>query len=530
MQRDDSNLFTHFERQWRARQDEPLLSTGEDESFSWRDLDLESARMAHALRAAGAVAGDRISVQAEKSPQALCVYLCCLRAGFVYHPLNPAYQRAELEFLLGDAEPAVVICDAAREALVAPLARQAGARSVFTLSADDGGPLARPLSWLNGSGSLATASEGQPAEFATVPRDGRDPAALLYSSGTTGRPKGIVLSHANLLSNTATLVEAWGFTAADRLLHALPIFHVHGLFVALGCALLGGATMRWLAAFRAAEVVRFLPECSVFMGVPTFYTRLLAEPGFTREVATNLRLFVSGSAPLLPETFAAFEERTGQRILERYGMTETNMNASNPLKGPRKPGTVGPPLPGVEIRIVDELGRALAAGEVGQIQVRGPNVFAEYWKRPDKTSEDFTADGFFATGDLGHVDEDGYVTIVGRAKDIIISGGLNIYPKEIEDFIDGLPGVVESAVIGVPHPDFGEGVVAVVVPAGGAAIDAAARQASLPTERGVIDACRRELAAFKVPKRVVHVAELPRNSMGKVQKNLLRAAHGGLFK
>jgi len=525
LQQVDSNLFTHFERQWRARQDEPLLTTADEARFSWRDLDRHSARMASCLKDAGVAVGDRVSVQAEKSPQGLCLYLACLRAGFVYHPLNPAYQRAELEFLLGHAEPAVVVCDAERETLVAPLARRGGARAVFTLNAD-------------GGGSLASASEQQPAEFTNVRRDGDDPAALLYSSGTTGQPKGIVLSHANLLRNAETLVEAWGFTARDRLLHALPMFHVHGLFVALGCALLGGATLRWLQVFRAAEVVRFLPECSVFMGVPTYYTRLLAEAGFTREVAAPVRLFVSGSAPLSPETFAAFEERTGQRILERYGMTETNMNTSNPLNGPRKPGTVGPPLPGVEIRIVDENGRALPAGEVGQIQVRGPNVFAGYWKRPDRTAEDFTADGFFATGDLGRIDDDGYVSIVGRAKDLIISGGLNVYPKEIEDFIDGLPGVGESAVIGVPHPDFGEGVVAVIVaaaslaggPADGAASGTTARQVNAPTEPDIIEACRRELAAFKVPKRVVQVAELPRNAMGKVQKNLLRSTHGGLFK
>jgi len=520
VRRDDFNLFTNFERQWRARQNELLLTTVDEQSFSWRQLDVLSARIARTLLAAGVAAGDRVSVQAEKSPESLCLYLACLRAGFVYHSLNPAYQRSELEFLLGDAEPAAVICDAQRETVVAPLARQSSARAVLTLNAD-------------GSGSLMAESARQPDGFDTVPRDGRDAAALLYSSGTTGQPKGIVLSHANLLSNAETLVEAWGFTAHDRLLHALPMFHVHGLFVALGCALLGGATMRWLASFRAAEVIRFLPECSVFMGVPTYYTRLLAERGFTREVAAKLRLFVSGSAPLLPETFAAFEERTGQRILERYGMTETNMNASNPLQGPRKPGTVGPALPGVELRIVDESGRALPAGEVGQIQVRGPNVFAEYWRRPDKTAEEFTADGFFATGDLGRIGEDGYVSIVGRAKDVIISGGLNVYPKEVEDFIDGLPGVIESAVIGVPHPDFGEGVVAVIVAAGGAdgaAAAASAPRAGPPTEREIIDACRRELAAFKVPKRVVQAAELPRNSMGKVQKNLLRSAHGGLFK
>jgi malonyl-CoA/methylmalonyl-CoA synthetase len=507
VQRDDSNLFTHFERQWRARADDALLTTADDRRFSWRDLDLLSARMASCLTAAGVAAGDRVSVQAEKSPQGLSLYLACLRAGFVYHPLNPAYQRAELEFLLCDAAPALIVCDVEREAVIAPLARLSGARSVWTLNAD-------------GGGSLTAASAKQPAGFATVPRQAGDPAALLYSSGTTGQPKGIALSHANLLSNAQALVEAWGFSASDRLLHALPMFHVHGLFVALGCALLGGATTRWLASFRAADVIRYLPECTVFMGVPTYYTRLLATPEFTRETARRVRLFVSGSAPLLPETFAAFEERTGHRILERYGMTETNMNTSNPLKGPRKPGTVGRPLPGVALRIVDEAGHALPAGAIGQIQVRGPNVFSGYWKRPDKSAGDFTPDGFFTTGDLGFIDADGYVTIAGRAKDLIISGGLNVYPKEIEDFIDGLPGIGESAVIGVPHPDFGEGVVAVIV----------AAESTPPTESSVIEACRRELAAFKVPKRVVTVTELPRNSMGKVQKNLLRDAHEGLFR
>jgi malonyl-CoA/methylmalonyl-CoA synthetase len=371
----------------------------------------------------------------------------------------------------------------------------------------------------DGSGSLIEQSAALAPEFTTVASAGREPAALLYSSGTTGQPKGIVLSHANLQSNAQTLLAAWGFSAQDRLLHALPVFHVHGLFVALGCALLGGASMRWLAGFRAAEVLRFLPECTVFMGVPTYYTRLLAKPALTRAVAGGLRLFVSGSAPLQPETFAAFEARTGQRILERYGMTETNMNTSNPLHGPRKPGTVGPPLPGVEIRIVDEHGAPVAQGQTGQIQVRGPNVFSGYWKRPGQTAGDFTPDGFFATGDLGLIDADGYVTISGRAKDLIISGGLNVHPKEIEDFIDKLPGVGESAVIGVPHPDFGEGVVAVIVAKGDAR----------PTESSVIEACRAGLADFKVPKRVIVVAELPRNSMGKVQKNLLRHAQAGLF-
>jgi malonyl-CoA/methylmalonyl-CoA synthetase len=337
-------------------------------------------------------------------------------------------------------------------------------------------------------------------------------AALLYSSGTTGVPKGIMLTHGNLLSNTGTLVRIWGFTSDDRLLHALPIFHVHGLFVALGCVLLSGASMHWLNSYDAKEVVRSLPECSVMMGVPTYYTRLLREADFTREAAAGMRLFISGSAPLLEETFHEFEARAGHRILERYGMTETSMNTSNPLDGPRKPGTVGPPLPGVEVRVVDRAGASRDTGEIGNLQVRGPNVFKSYWKLPGKTAEDFTDDGYFNTGDKGLIDEDGYVSIVGRARDVVISGGLNVYPKEVELFIDDLPGVKESAVIGVPHEDFGEAVVAVVVPGKGMTL----------SEGQIIDACKRELANFKVPKRVIFVEELPRNSMAKVQKNVIR--------
>jgi malonyl-CoA/methylmalonyl-CoA synthetase len=344
-------------------------------------------------------------------------------------------------------------------------------------------------------------------------------AALLYSSGTTGVPKGIMLTHANLLRNTEALVEAWGFTDEDRLLHALPIFHVHGLFVAIGCVLLSGASMRWLTAYNVGEVMRYLPECTVMMGVPTYYTRLLGNRGFGEQHTKSVRLFVSGSAPLLEETFVEFEQRTGHRILERYGMTETNMNTSNPLNGERKPGTVGPPLPGVEVRIVDDDGNELPIDEIGNLQVRGPNVFIGYWKMPDKTSEDFTEDGYFNTGDKGKIDGDGYVSIVGRAKDMVITGGLNVYPKEIELFIDDLPGVRESAVIGVPHKDFGEGVVAVVVPENVEAV----------SERDIIDACKAELANFKVPKRVVFVDELPRNSMAKVQKNVLRETYQGLL-
>jgi malonyl-CoA/methylmalonyl-CoA synthetase len=445
-------------------------------------------------------------VQVEKSPQSLCLYLACLRAGLVFHPLNMGYKSGELEYFLGNAEPAVVICDARNEDTVRPIADTVGIDHLLTLNAD-------------GRGTLADDADGLPADFTTLHRDEDDLAALLYSSGTTGVPKGIMLTHSNLLRNTEALVEAWGFTEADRLLHALPIFHVHGLFVAIGCALLSGGSMRWLSAYDAKQVIKFLPECTVLMGVPTYYTRLLADDSFDEGVARNVRLFISGSAPLLEETFAEFENRTGQRILERYGMTETNMNTSNPLHGERKPGTVGPPLPGVEVRICDDQGNVVETGETGNLQVRGPNVFIGYWKMPDKTAEDFTDDGFFNTGDKGKIDGDGYVSIVGRAKDVVITGGLNVYPKEVELFVDDLPGVKESAVIGVTHADFGEAVVAVVVPEQGGQLN----------QSDIIDAAKEKLANFKVPKRVVFVDELPRNTMAKVQKNVLREQYNDLF-
>jgi malonyl-CoA/methylmalonyl-CoA synthetase len=506
MPADNSNLYAHFHEQLAARPDAELLATADGTSWRCADVDALSARMAAALRARGVARGDRVSVQVEKSPQNLCLYLACLRGGFVFHPLNMAYKAGELEYFLTDAEPAAVVCDGRNVATMTPLARAARAREVLTLNAD-------------GSGTLAALAAEAAAEPGIATSAAEELAALLYSSGTTGRPKGIMLTHGNLLSNTRALVSAWRFTRADRLLHALPIFHVHGLFVGIGCALLSGASMRWLAAFKADDVVRFLPECTVMMGVPTYYTRLLAEPRFTRDVARNVRVFISGSAPLLAETFHELEHRTGHRILERYGMTETNMNTSNPLDGLRKPGTVGPPLPGVEVRIRSDAGETLPRGVIGNIEVRGPHVFKGYWKLPEKTAEDFTADGFFRTGDQGLVDADGYVAIVGRAKDMIITGGLNVYPKELETFLNDMPGVRESAVIGVPHADFGEAVVAVVVPEADAALD----------EAQLIAACKAELADFKVPKRVALVAELPRNTMGKVQKNVLRDSYAGLL-
>ena len=503
----DFNLYSHFHRQFIKHADDELLCTGRDRSYRYADIDKRSARLARYLTDLGASPGDRISVQVEKSPESLCLYLACLRAGLVFHPLNMGYKSGELEYFLGNAEPTVVICDALNEDTIRPITNAAGIDHLLTLNADGGGTLADNASQLS-------------AEFATLHRDADDLAALLYSSGTTGVPKGIMLTHCNLLRNTEALVEAWGFTEADRLLHALPIFHVHGLFVAIGCALLSGCSMRWLPAYDAKQVIKYLPECTVLMGVPTYYTRLLAENAFTAKVAENIRLFVSGSAPLLEETFVEFEQRTGQRILERYGMTETNMNTSNPLHGQRKPGTVGPPLPGVEVRVCDDDGNVLEMGEIGNLQVRGANVFVGYWKMPDKTAQDFTSDGYFDTGDKGQIDGDGYVSIVGRAKDVVITGGLNVYPKEVELFIDDLPGVKESAVIGVAHADYGEAVVAAVVLVEGGQL----------SESDIINTAKEQLANFKVPKRVIFIDELPRNSMAKVQKNVLRDAYRDIFK
>ena len=494
------NLYAHFEDRFTPRMSGELLRTDADQSLSYADVAARSAAIARCLTELGVEAGDRVSVQVKKSPEALCLYLACLRAGFVFHPMNTAYKAGELDYFINNAEPAVAVCDPSNAETIEQIAAGAGVQHVLTL---DG----------NGSGSLAEAADGANDDFDILHRDADDLAALLYSSGTTGRPKGIMLSHSNLLSNTQALVAAWGFSDQDRLLHALPIFHVHGLFVAIGCVLLSAARMRWLDSYDAERVVRYLPECTVMMGVPTYYTRLLQRDDFDAAAAENVRLFVSGSAPLLEETFHAFEARTGHRILERYGMTETNMNTSNPLDGERKPGTVGPPLPGVEARVVDDEGIDVAAGTIGNLQIRGPNVFKGYWRMPDKTADDFTDDGFFNTGDKGRIDSDGYVSIVGRAKDMVISGGLNVYPKEIELVIDEVPGVRESAVIGVPHTDFGEAVFAVVVRDGDVSKD------------DIISVCKTELADYKVPKGIAFVDELPRNSMAKVQKSLLRETY-----
>ncbi|CDX51611.1 Malonyl-CoA synthase [Mesorhizobium plurifarium] len=477
----------------------PLLLLAGSAVVTCDDFLKLAARLANALVQNGARPGDRVAVQVNKTPEALALYAACLQAGLVFVPLNTAYTPKEVAYFVEDASPRILICDdSGREALEV-VADRVGAM-LMTLSKD-------------GRGTLMIEAFGAPDAFETVPRDPDDLAALLYTSGTTGRSKGAMLTHDNLLSNARELVKAWQFTAEDVLLHALPIFHTHGLFVGCGVMFLAGGTMIFLEGFRVNEVVDWLPRASAMMGVPTFYTRLLDDPRFNRRLVGHMRLFISGSAPLLATTHAACERRTGHRILERYGMTETGMNTSNPYEGERRAGTVGFPLPGVELRIVSESSRKLLpAGEVGGIEVRGRNVCKGYWQRPEKTTEDFRADGFFKTGDLGLVDHDGYVQIVGRAKDLIISGGYNIYPKEVELVLDELEGVIESAVVGVPHPDLGEGVIAAVIFSADSQFD----------EAELLQAMQNKIARFKQPKRIFAVAELPRNSMGKVQKNLLR--------
>lgn len=475
------------------------IETTSGQQFTYNDLDQHSARLAKVLASCGVVPGDRVAVQVEKSPEAVLLYLACLRAGAVYLPLNPAYTGRETDYFLDDAQPKVMICPPDRDTEMVRLCRVHGISQILTLGAA-------------GEGSLVERSGEVGGALAAVETSGDDLAAILYSSGTTGKPKGVMLTHHNLLSNAQTLVKAWGFTDRDVLLHALPIFHVHGLFVALQCALLSRARLLFLPGHDARQICRLLPRATVFMGVPTHYTRLLAHPEFDQEVCGGMRLFVSGSAPLLPHTFAEFQRRTAHTILERYGMTETNMNTSNPLEGLRLPGSVGKPLPGVEARIADQQDQPLAIGEVGEIQVRGPNVFRGYWRRPELSSTVFTSDGFFRTGDLGRVDANGYFSIVGRSKDLIISGGFNVYPKEVEDCINVLEGVQESAVIGMPHPDFGEAVMAIVVRRPGATVGA----------ETITPQLRRYLASYKLPKCVVMAEELPRNTMGKVQKNRLR--------
>ncbi|ETR77954.1 malonyl-CoA synthase [Afipia sp. P52-10] len=482
------------------------IETPDGRHVSYGDLIAQSGRMANYLVARGVKVGDRVAVQAEKSVPALVLYLATVRAGAVYLPLNTAYTLNELDYFITDAEPSLVVCDPSKADGIAAIAARVKAK-VDTLD---------PA----GKGSLTDGAAKEKAEFVTVDRKDDDLAAILYTSGTTGRSKGAMLTHDNLASNSLTLVDYWRFTDKDVLIHALPIYHTHGLFVASNVTLFARASMIFREKFDAADVLSLMPRATALMGVPTFYVRLLQQKGLTREATRSMRVFISGSAPLLADTHREWSARTGHGILERYGMTETNMNTSNPYDGDRVPGAVGFPLPGVSVRITDpETGKELGREAIGMIEVKGPNVFKGYWRMPEKTKSEFRDDGFFITGDLGKIDERGYVHILGRGKDLVISGGFNVYPKEVESEIDAMPGVVESAVIGVPHADFGEGVTAVVVKDKGAAID----------EAMVMQALEGRLAKFKMPKKVVFVDDLPRNTMGKVQKNVLRDTYAKIY-
>jgi malonyl-CoA/methylmalonyl-CoA synthetase len=494
------NLFDTFAAKMRERADADFITTRDGRRYRYTDALNQSAQLAGALTELGVKQGDRVAVQVDKSPEAILLYLACLRIGGVYLPLNTGYTGDEIRYFLNDAEPALFVCRPKVEDEARALAAETGCPAVATLGSAADGTL------------MQTAHQAAPRDD-IVTLGERDLAAILYTSGTTGRSKGAMLTHSNLASNAATLVKAWHFSADDRLIHALPIFHTHGLFVACNVTLMAGASMLLLPKFDADVILAELPHGSVMMGVPTFYTRLVQDERLTPDVTAHMRLFVSGSAPLTAETHEAFEAKTGHAILERYGMTETNMNLSNPYEGARRAGTVGMPLPGVEMRITNrETDDEVPFGEIGMLQIRGPNVFIGYWRMPEKTREELLDDGFFITGDLAMVDEQGYVHIVGRDKDLVISGGYNVYPKEIEQVIDELDQVVESAVIGLPHPDFGEGVTAVVVRKSAAKLEEAA----------VIDHLDGRLAKYKQPKRVFFVDELPRNTMGKVQKNELR--------
>ena len=475
--------------------------------ISYGDLIAQAGQIANVLVSCGVKPGDRVAAQTEKSVPGLVLYLAAVRAGAVYLPLNTAYTLNELEYFLTDAEPSLVVCDPARAEGIGAIAARVGA-GIKTLDAD-------------GRGSLSDAAADASPAFATAARAGDDLAAILYTSGTTGRSKGAMLTHDNLASNSLSLVDTWRFTDRDVLIHALPIYHTHGLFVASNVTLFARAAMIFLPKFDPELIIRLMARATVLMGVPTFYTRLLHSPALSRESTAHMRLFISGSAPLLADTHREWAARTGHAVLERYGMTETNMNTSNPYDGDRVPGAVGRALPGVAVRVTDpETGTELARDTIGMIEVRGPNVFKGYWRMPEKTKAEFRDDGFFITGDLGKIDGQGYVHILGRGKDLVISGGFNVYPKEIESEIDAMPGVVESAVIGVPHADFGEGVTAVVVRDKGAKVDEAA----------VLRALDGRLAKFKMPKRVIVVDELPRNAMGKVQKNILRDSYADIYK
>lgn len=502
----NANLYALIESRFPRERSTLFLETETGERYSYADLDKTSAQFASFLTGLGVAPGERVAVLVEKSPQALFLYLACLRAGLVYLPLNSAYQEGEVGYFFDNAEPKIVVAQPKSLPWLAPIAGRLGIPHLLTLDE-------------KGQGTLIESAKLAKANFKTAENAPDDLAVILYTSGTTGRSKGAMVTHRNLSSNALTLHAFWGFGPDDVLLHTLPLFHVHGLFVACHCVLLNGTSMIFHAKFDAKAVMAELPRTTVFMGVPTYYVRLLVEPGFDRKCCSNMRLFISGSAPLLPETFNEFKQRTGHTILERYGMTETGMLASNPLHGDRIGGSVGLPLPGVSMRVVGEGGEKLPPEGIGHIQVKGDNVLQGYWRMPETNQEEFTVDGYFKTGDMGKMDTRGYLSIVGRSKDLVISGGFNVYPKEIELLIDEMPGVAESAVIGLPHPDFGEAVTAVIVPRKG--------HIGL-TEQGVIAALKPKLANFKVPKRVYFVEDLPRNTMGKVQKSELRKRYSAL--
>jgi len=505
----NQNLFAALRAAFPRHLNDIAIETDSGLNYLWSDLERATAMMANLLKSLKLPAGARVAVQVEKSVEAAMLYLATLRAGYVFLPLNTAYQSAEIEYFIGNAEPAVVVCASKNLGWISAIANKAGTKHVFTL--DD-----------NRTGTLLAEAAKQSDRHRVAQKGADDLAAILYTSGTTGRSKGAMLSHGNMLSNALVLKDSWGWKEGDVLIHALPIFHVHGLFVALHGALINGSKMIWLGKFDPALVVRRMRDATVFMGVPTLYVRMLQEPGLTREATANMRLFIAGSAPLLIETFNEWKERTGQTILERYGMSETAMLTSNPyaqVQGERRGGTVGFPLPGVSLRVRSEQAGPCTTDEIGGIEVRGPNVFRGYWRMPEKTKEEFTADGYFKTGDVGKIDSRGYVTIVGRSKDLIISGGYNVYPAEIEGYINEMDGVAESALVGVPHPDFGEVGVAIVIAKAGVNVDA----------DKVVAQLKAKLANFKIPKRCFVVAELPRNTMGKVQKNVLRDQHKSLF-
>jgi malonyl-CoA/methylmalonyl-CoA synthetase len=511
----DQNLFLALRKNFPEDLNATAIETETGAIYSWKDLDHESARIANLFLSLGTQPGDRVAVQVDKSVEALMLYLACLRAGMVFLPLNTAYQSAEIEYFIGNAEPSVVVCSPGNVEWVTKLASNAGIHHLFTLGDDR-------------SGNLLSAAKQHSDQHDPVLLKADDLACILYTSGTTGRSEGAMLTHENLRSNALVLKAYWQWQQGrDVLIHALPIFHVHGLFVAINGALISGSKMLWMSKFDAKKAIAWMSQATVFMGVPTLYVRMLAEPSLRREICSGMRLFVAGSAPLLIETFKEWAERTGHTIVERYGMSETVMLTSNPYvaderfgsQSERRGGTVGFPLPGVSLRVKGDADEELPIGEIGAIQVKGPNVFKGYWRMPEKTNEEFTSDGWFKTGDVGLIDKRGYVSIVGRSKDLIISGGYNVYPAEIEGYINEIDGVGESALIGVPHPDFGEVGVALVTLKSGASL----------TSDGVIATLKAKLANFKIPKRCFIVTELPRNTMGKVQKNILREQYKNLF-